>query len=163
MRGLSIAAIAAALAMSSCHGGIFSPRRSVVEEAEDLARERHFDEAIELYRKHIDNRLAVSDRPDWENPFLYLLTIGDLYLRQGKLTEAIALYEEADKKGVGRALVADRYRGIALYYEEHHQLENAVQVLQKYRESDPLLFDGMADRLSKQIVAEEDSAAAHAP
>ena len=142
-------------AICSCQG-IFSPRRSIVEEAEELTREERYDEAIELYRNHISKRLTVADRPDWENPFLYLLAIGDLRLKQDNVDEAIALYEEAEKKGVAAPLVSDRYRGIAVYYESKHELEKAVEILARYRDRDPLLFDGMLDRLSKQIVAEED-------
>lgn len=147
--------------LTQCHGGLFSPRRSIVEEAEELTREQQFDQAIALYQRHIENRLKVADRPDWENPYLYLLAIGDLRLRQDKVAEAAAYYDQAEKKGVGAALVADRYRGLAVHFEERHELENAIEVLKKYRHLDPLLFDGMLDRLSKQIVAEEDSSTSH--
>jgi tetratricopeptide (TPR) repeat protein len=144
--------------LCSCQRNLFSPAKSITDQAEELARNSQYKEAIELYQHHIQKRLAVKDRPDWENPYLYLLTIGDLELRQDNPTAALTQYEEAEKMAVNKELISDRYRSVAEYYENKNQLEAAVELLQKYRERDPLLFDGMLDRLSKRIVKEEDLA-----
>ena len=153
---LLMIAIAFSVILDGCHLGIFSPAKSMMEEAEELARNSQFQEAITLYQRHMQKRLAVLDRPDWENPYLYLLTIGDLELRQDKIDSAISTYEEAEKKGVSKELVSDRYRGVAEHFEQKHLLEAAVEILKRFRDRDPLLYDGMLDRISKQIVAEED-------
>ena len=153
---LLIITISSGIVLGGCHLSIFSPAKSLMEEAEELARNAQYQEAIALYQKHMQKRLSVIDRPDWENPYLYLLTIGDLELRQDKIDSAISTYEEAEKKGVSRELVSDRYRGVAEHFEQKHQLETAVEILKRFRDRDPLLYDGMLDRISKQIVAEED-------
>lgn len=143
--------------LSSCQGRyLFSSGTSLLDEAEKTSREGDPEDAIELYKKHLERRLAVKDRPDWENPYLYLLTIGDLQLKQGKIDEALASYEQAEKHGVNKELISDRFRGVALKFEAEEKLEEACSILQKYRDRDPLIIDGMLDRISKEIVIRED-------
>jgi tetratricopeptide (TPR) repeat protein len=143
--------------LSACGGFFPFYRQSLVEDAEELAREKNYQAAILLYEKHMQRRLAVVDRPNWENPYLYLLTIGDLELERGDIVAAEKSYSEAAKQGIESALVSDRYRGIALRYEREGKLKEALTILERYRALDPLLFDGMLDRLSKALVAEEDA------
>lgn len=142
--------------LSACQGGLFG-HLGYLESAEGLAREERYEDAIEVYRRHIDHRLAVRDRPDWENPYLYYLTIGDLELKMGDPTRALESYEAAEREQVDQNLVADRYRLVARYYEEQNNREEAIRVLTRYRDRDPLLFDGMMDRISKDMIREEEA------
>lgn len=126
-----------------------------LREADELARQEKWDEAIEAYREHIDDRLTVSERPEWENPYFYLLTIGDIELGRGEPVKALQSYEEAEKQGVSTSLVSDRYRAVAAWYEEHGKLEDALKVLTTYRERDSLLFDAMLDRVARSLTEQE--------
>lgn len=126
-----------------------------LREAESLSQEQKWDEAIAAYQEHIQDRLAVSDRPEWENPYFYLLTIGDIELGRGEPTKALQSYEEAEKQGVASPLVADRYRAVAAWYEDHGKLNEAINVLTKYREKDSLIFDAMLDRVARKLTEQE--------
>lgn len=136
--------------------GVFDPGKSQRSIASELSEQKRYDEAIQTYHEHIAKRLAVEERPDWENPYIYLLDIGDIYLEQGKVPEAISWYEEAEKRSVKQGYVNDRYRFVASWYEERGELEKAIEHLKKYRERDRLLFDMMLDRLAKALVKRED-------
>src|SRR5690606_31946453 len=131
-----------------------------LEAAEHFSREEKYDDAIAAYRKHMRYRLSLMDRPDWENPYLYLLMIGDLQLNQDKPDEALASYELAEKNKVDAALVSDRYRYLASWYEKQGRLDTAIEILTKYRDRDELLFDVMRDRIAKTLVENERAAAA---
>jgi tetratricopeptide (TPR) repeat protein len=121
------------------------------------AKLKKYEEAIAAYREHIAERAAVSDRPEWENPYIYLLDIGDIYLQQGNVEQALTTYESAAEHDVKAGYVNDRLRYIASWYEEHGELEKAIEHLQKYRERDELLFDLMLNRLARQLVAREEA------
>lgn len=125
--------------------------------AEVFTEQGKFDEAIAEYHKHIEYRLAVPDRPEWENPWFYLLKIGDLQLQKNDVAGALASYEEAEKKGVDRSLVADRYRHAANFLAERGRLAEALQILTTYRDRDPLLIDAMRDRIAREIIEKEDT------
>lgn len=126
-----------------------------LEAAEQFSREGKLDEAIASYREHMRYRLSLPDRPDWENPYLYLLMIGDLQLNQSKPDAAQASYELAEKNKVDSALVSDRYRYLASWYEKQGDFDTALKVLTTYRNRDELLFDVMRDRLAKELVKKE--------
>ena len=147
-----------ATTFSGCRFNLFEEPPSLVEQAEELTEEKEYEKAILLYEKHIQTRLAATSRPDLENPYLYLLTIGDLLLLQDKVEAALSKYEEAEKLGVSPGLISDRYRHVASYYEERGELFKAIDILNRYRDRDPLLFDGMLDRLAKEVVRSEDNA-----
>lgn len=134
-----------------------------LEEAEEYLRQGQHDKAIEAYRAHMRYRLSLSDRPDWENPYLYLLMIGDVQLRQGKPLEAQTTYELAEKNKVDKALVSDRYRYLASWYEKQGELESALKILSMYRDRDELLFDVMRDRMAKDLVKREELQTSSAP
>mgnify|MGYP006297132575 CR=1 FL=1 len=108
-----------------------------------------------MYREHISNRLEVTDRPEWENPYFYLLNVGDIELNRGEVDKALAAYQEAEREKVELPLVADRYRAVASWYEEHGQLERALEILTKYRDKDPLIFDSMLDRVARELTESE--------
>ena len=134
-----------------CCTGCFSTESAQLHTAEELTTEGKPDEAIAAYRKHISERLETVDRPEWENPYFYLLNIGDIELSRGNVDAALAAYEEAEREKVELPLVADRYRAVAMWYEEHGQLQKALDVLTKYREKDPLIFDSMLDRVAREL------------
>ena len=135
----------------ACAGQNETPR----EIAKNLKDAREYEKAIEQYQKHIQNRLNVKKRPDWENPYIYLLDIGDIYLEQSLPDKALETYEEAEKKKVKAAYVNDHYRAVASWYESKGELNKALDILKKYADRDPELFNMMMDRLAKQLVAAE--------
>lgn len=127
------------------------------QRAESLLNEGQYDEAIAEYRQHMQDRLNASSRPDWENPYFYMIVIGDIQLEHGSVADALTSYETAEQHGVEAPLVADRYRYVAKWYEDHGELKQAMEFLKKYRDRDPLLFDGMLDRVGRKMSAEEDA------
>ncbi len=150
---IALRLLAATFLAVSCSNGT---RSSHLERAEEYSRKGQFDHAIEEYRDHMETRLD-ADRPEWENPYFYLILIGDIQLGQNKPVEALSTFEEADNKGVDKYLVSDRIRSTARWYEQHDQLDDAIRVLSKFRDRDDLLFDAMLDRISKELVRREDS------
>ena len=128
-----------------------------LRKADEAARRKEYDTAIQLYRAHIDYRLTVKDRPEWENPWFYLLQIGDIQLGQNKDADALKSYLLAEQEGVDKGLISDRVRYLAAWYEEHDRLQDAFKLLQAHKDRDPLLFDLSLDRVSKEMVKREDS------
>lgn len=108
----------------------------------------------------MDERLEVRDRPEWENPYFYLILIGDIQLGQGDPIAARQSYDDAEKAGVDVALISDRYRSLAVWYEKQNRLKEAVEILKSRRDKDPLIFDSILDRVLKALTAQEDAAAA---
>lgn len=127
-----------------------------LQQAEEYSRQGKYSEAIEAYRSHMQERLAVKERPDWENPYFYLILIGDIQLGQAEVEQALLSYEQAEKEQVDKSLISDRFRSVASWYEKQGNLKQALEVLKKYRDRDPLLYDAILDRLAKQLVEEED-------
>ncbi len=97
----------------------------------------------------------MGDRPAWENPYFYMLSIGDLQLRMGQPDQALTSFKTAEEHHVDASLISDRYRSIAIWYEEHGQFEKALSVLTGYRDRDSLLFDAMLDRIARRMTAQE--------
>jgi tetratricopeptide (TPR) repeat protein len=139
-------------ALSAC--SLFS-NSSSIDHAEALAADGRYEEAIQIYSEHMQERLAVSDRPAWENPYFYMLSIGDLQLRMGQPEQALTSFTTAEEHHVDASLISDRYRSVAIWYEEHGQLEKALAILTKYRDRDSLLFDAMLDRIARAMTAQE--------
>lgn len=135
--------------------GCFTSGSEDLRRADELSREGRYEEAIATYRKHMDYRLTVTNRPAWENPYFYLLLIGDEYLHRGEPTKALEQYEEAERKEVHPTLISDRYRAIARWYEEHGELQRALDILKQFRDRDSLLFDAMADRVARALTEQE--------
>lgn len=146
------------LAICGCSSSYFKfgPYRNA-EQAEEYLRQGKLEEACESYRKHVEDRLANKDRPEWENPYFYYLIIGDIKLRDNKVKEALAAYEFAESKKIDPQLVSDRYRYVAQWYEKKGDYKNAMVVLQKYQNRDPLLFDAVLDRIAKELTNIEDA------
>ncbi len=126
-----------------------------LERAEDELSHKKYDEACESYRQHVETRLKAKDRPDWENPYFYYLIIGDIRLRQNKVKESLAAYEFAETKKVEPQLISDRFRHVAKWHEQSGDIEASMNILKKYRDRDPLLFDAILDRLAKELTAIE--------
>jgi len=139
---------------------LFSNCTSVTNDrsiASELSKEHRYKEAIEAYKRHISSRLADENRPKWENPYIYLLDIGDIYLEQGDVKAAINNYDLAKQNKVPKRYINDRYRNIATWYEKQGKRQEALKHLEANRERDPLLFDLMLDRISREMIAEEDN------
>jgi len=152
MELLRTAAALSILALSAC---IDVTDRSNRARADQLSREKKYQEAIDEYWRHIDKRLAVKDRPEWENPYLYLLDIGDIHKEQGDIAEALRCYQMAEEKGVKQGYVNDRYRSVADWYEERGRFGEALQHLEKSRDKEPVMFDLMRDRIARRVVKEQ--------
>lgn len=147
------------ISLCSCRS-ITGPRIAVaphLERAEQMSNEGDFEGAIAEYQLHMQERLRDSRRPDWENPHFYLLLIGDLQLAQGRVDQAEQSFLDAEKAGIEESIVNDRLRTLAIYFEKHRKYREALDVLEKYRSRDPLLFEGMADRIAKRLAFGDDS------
>lgn len=143
--------LAVAFTTSSCSVRSSDP----LQLAEEALRSGNFPQAVALYQKHMSERLAAKNRPEWENPHFYELLIGDVYLSQGDSEQALAAYERAEKNGVHNNLVSDRYRAVARWFEDKGELQRAFDILEKYRDRDLLLFDAMLDRIGRELTARE--------
>jgi KDO2-lipid IV(A) lauroyltransferase len=146
---------------------------SDLQQAEQLAKAGKYDEAIETYRSHMQSRLEVGDRPEWENPYFYLILIGDVQLKRGDPVAALTMYQEADTKLLScedpeskkfhETLLSDRYRALATWYSDHEQLEKALEILRQFRERDSLIFDAMLDRIARKLTEQEQAKPASTP
>ena len=130
-----------------------SPDR--VERAQSLSADGSYEDAITEYRTHIEERLGDSARPSWENPYFYLLSIGDIQLAQNNPSAARATYEEAEQKGVEAPLITDRFLALALWYEKQERYKEALDLLSVYRLRDPELLNGTFTRVAKKLTAQE--------
>lgn len=129
----------------------------LIAQADSDLEHGRYEEALEGYRRHRDERLTATDRPEWENPHFYTLLMGDVELRRGDPEAALRLYTQADQEQLLSSLVADRYRALAVWHLDHGQFDKALDVLKAHRTRDPLLFDAMLDRVAKQMTRQEES------
>lgn len=143
-------------------GCLFQHRSDYFQQAEARLKDNDYSGAITLMHKHIEERLAYEERPDWENPYFHLLMIGDIQLKSGAPEQALTTYEQAEALGVEKGLISDRFRYVASWYEKQGNLRDSIRVLEKYRERDPLLFDMMLDRISKTLTLNEEAQSATA-
>jgi tetratricopeptide (TPR) repeat protein len=137
--------------------GTFEFSRNHRNQAESLTKEGRYQEAIAEYKLHLEQRLADPRRPADENPYFYYLMIGDMHLKLSDPAGAQTAYETARNEGVETALVSDRFRLLAQWYEERREHEKAIAVLHQFRDLDPLMFDYEIDRIHKTMVREEES------
>lgn len=152
-KSIGLLLISSLLVLASCRSILGLNGSRLLSRAEEYSRQGKTEKAIEAYNDHIADRLDDKKRPEWENPYFYELIIGDLYLREGKVAEALLSYERAENNKVDLVLVSDRYRYVASWHEKNGDIPAAMEVLKKYRERDSLLFDAMLDRLAKELVA----------
>ncbi|MEZ4754584.1 MAG: hypothetical protein R3A13_09825 [Bdellovibrionota bacterium] len=125
-------------------------------QAENLTKHEKYDEAFSEYELHIKTRSQQPDLQQWENPYFYQLIIGDLQLKLKNPSAALKSYLKAEENGVSTILVNDRIRLVANWYESEKEYDKAINLLEKYRTRDSLMFDLMLDRLSKKIVSIQD-------
>ena len=138
--------------------GCFScgPTSSHRQKAEELRESGDYQGAIDEFDKHIEYRLTISNRPEWENPYLYLLDEGDIFMQQNLPNKALEKYLRAKEMNVDQASVSDRLRRVGTWYEDRGDFKAAIEHLKLYRELDPLLFDPILDRIAKKIVVSEE-------
>lgn len=122
--------------------------------------EGRYEEAIKEYLFHIEARRNASRQAVNENPDFYLLIIGDIYLDMDRPEDAEQSYLAARDRGVENSFLADRFRRLSRYFENLNKIDQAIEVLRKYRIHDPMLYDVIIDRLHKKAVYSEDPAAA---
>lgn len=127
---------------------------STLQRAEKLASEGRHQEAISAYNEHIEDRLS-SSRPEWENPYFYLLRIGDLKLLMAQPEDALQTFAEAEQHNVDPVLISDRYRTVAHWYLEHGRTQEAFDLLNTHRNRDSLLFDALLDRVGRSLTQTE--------
>lgn len=126
---------------------------SHAEQAQELREAKKFEEAIEQYKKHIQVRLERKQRD--ENPYFYYLLIGDCQVELEQIDDAETSYLKALEHKVDEALVAERLRRLGTWYSERVEFEKGIDLLQRHRHLDPLLYDLEIDRLHKLLVASE--------
>ncbi|MFO0415922.1 MAG: hypothetical protein ACK5Y6_01420 [Pseudomonadota bacterium] len=141
------------LAISAIACGTMASSASLPERAEALTQDGKYQEAIELYQRHIEDRLATRSKPEWENPHFYLLKIIDLQLQMSDPQAALNTCKRAKELGVESTLISDRYRAIAAWHTERGELTQAFEVLKTHRQHDPLLFDALLDKLARKMTA----------
>ena len=138
----------ATLCLSSCSTNF----RYYLDKAEAAKERQNYSSAIQFYKEHIEFREKDRKAPK-ENPYFYLLMIGDLYLKNEDPLNAEKTFVEAIEKDVSKPLCAERIRMIAKYYSENNSYEEAFKLLEFHRELDPLLFDLDKDNLHKEFIA----------
>jgi hypothetical protein len=127
-----------------------------LERAEGLLSKGQFGEAISIYQNHINYRLNLDQRASWENPYFYLLLIGDIELNRRSPDAAYVNYKQALSHGVDKNLISDRIRSLSHWYEEQGNIEKSIELLKLHRELDPLLFDAILDRLARKLTEKEE-------
>lgn len=150
---LKVFTVTALLACSACHS---LSTESWLHRAEELSSNERYEEAIVAYREHIDDRLA-AERPEWENPYFYLLKVGDLQLAMEQPEAAVGTFAEAERQQVDLDLVSDRYRSVAHWYLDHGKPHQAFDLLKTHRQKDSLLFDALLDQVGRSLVERESS------
>lgn len=145
---------AALLASTSC--SLFTKLPTALESADDARKSGKFEEAIILYRQHLQQRVDARWKIQNENPYFWLLTIGDVYLESENPLKAKETYDQARLHNVDRPLLVDRYLTLATWYKKHGDVLKAIAVLKEYRPLDTLLFNGELDTISKELVAQQD-------
>jgi len=136
------------LSLNSCSTNF----RYYLDKAETAEENKNYSSAIQFYKEHIEFREKDRKAPK-ENPYFYLLMIGDLYLKSEDPVNAEKTFVEAIEKDVSKPLCAERIRRIAKYYSKNNSYDEAFKLLELHRELDPLLFDLDKDNLHKEFIA----------
>jgi len=106
----------------------------------------------------MDERIRTEGRLAGENPYFYLILIGDLHLDLDEPKKALQNYLEAHSRSVAHELVVSRIRRVALYYSERSNYAAALNLLATFRELDAEIFDATIDRIHRESVkSEQDS------
>lgn len=110
--------------------------------------ERHYDEALALYRKH-----SVSDDLDYANAVRYPAAIKD---RLGKDEESIVLWEEAYDRYTGAGIVegvAEAAARLALLYHRRGEIERSRQWIAKANEASEVSNDRATHKFIGEVNA----------
>ncbi len=134
-----------------CGCGAYMFETNYLAQAEVHTEKNEYQQAIESYQHHIEQRLADSKRAQWENPYFYLIRMGDLYLKLENPSGALEKYIEAENQNVEKELVSDRIRSLASWYESKNELRKAIDLLALHREKDQFLFDSMLNRMTRKL------------
>jgi tetratricopeptide (TPR) repeat protein len=137
------------LFLTSCTVFERTPSSAVL--AKEAVDKKYFLDAIELYHQHIKERLRDDNRESWENPYFYLLLIGDIYVEIGDFKSALDSYEEAKNNQVDKQLYLDRIRFIAEKLEEKGEIQSAFDLLNNHLSEDPLIINELLDKLSRKL------------
>jgi tetratricopeptide (TPR) repeat protein len=121
-----------------------------------LRSAQKYQEAISEYRTYIDLRLKEKTVSENYSPYFYYLLIGEAYLKLDQPDQARTAFLEAKEHGTSPALVADKLRQLAGWYEERKRYDEAIAVLHEFRQLDPLMFDSDLDRNHKEQISAED-------
>jgi hypothetical protein len=127
-----------------------------LEKADTLKKRGDYLGANHEYREHVAYRLSQDNLPKWENPYFYYLIIGDNYLAANKPKEALSAYSIAEFNKVSPSLVGDRFLRLAEWLEEKGDFASANIILDKYSSYDPVIYNGVKDRIARKIVDLED-------
>ena len=149
-------ALALILGTTSC--SLFSTRNelSLARRAEQAQEAGNCEKAINLYNKHIEDRITQENKAEKENPWFYLIKIGDCQFEQNKETEALNTYLEAKSKKVYPDLIADRIMKVVDMRVKQKRYDDAINLLKDHREIDELKFDSRIDEIHKEIVVNEE-------
>lgn len=145
----SILGLIPSLLLAAC---LFSDRLSHARIAEQLRAEKKYSEAIAEYERHIEARLVAPGKDQDENPYFYKLLIGDVYLESGELKMAEKSYIEAVDKGVDKQVASSKMRGVSDKLVELGKSDEAMELLRRHRELDPLMSDLEIDRIFKMTL-----------
>jgi tetratricopeptide (TPR) repeat protein len=162
--------IAILLFFAACNSPTITTKDVITGEPKIIQVKTHGDRALQLqlegksesaireYYLHINQRLHEQQTQQImssENPYFYLILIGDIYLEINEPLKAKEIYLEAQKNNVAKEFIADRLRILARYYRKRKEYHNAMEILEQYRELDDLLFDSDRDEIAKELVANE--------
>lgn len=142
--------------LGSCGIIRFAKRPSHARLAAQYRGEKRYEEAIREYQEHIASRLGDSRREPEENPYFYLILVGDIYLEQANTARALESYLEAKSKDVEPQLIVDRIRRVGRAFHDAKKYREAIELLKKYRALDEFGFDLDIDENLKEIVKLED-------
>ena len=120
-----------------------------LRDAEVREATRDYQGALQALERYLMDPPANSE--NW-NPFFYALKAGDLALELEAPEQAMDYYVLAYEQGLSSPHLSDRIRLVARWHEERGEPHCALQLVDRYKKLDPLLFHLVADRLSRQML-----------
>lgn len=129
--------------------------QSYAEIARNYESQENYEAAIRAYLKHIAMRIDSS--ATGENPYFYYLLVGDDYLKLNNPSEAKIAYDTAKTNHVDSPLLVDRAKLLAKYYAKQNAFDQAINILNDYRELDQVSIDYEIDYIHKQMLEFEDN------
>lgn len=130
---------------------------SDVQQAMQLRQAGDKVKAIELYKAHIRERLKAKTLAPDENPYFYEIIIGDIYLEQDNVSEALSAYKSAQEHKVESTLIVDRIKQVARWHEKNQAYDEAIELLKQNRNLDELGVDFEIDRIYRKTLESDGS------